>query len=265
MMNHNSINEKELTIRKKRELLKEKRTRKNRMTAFLVVSLIGLLVYLISTKPLEINGQSNQVKEPAHVSHSELKKEKNTDSMKKKEKVVRPVVKKVVKKELDKKVKKQQFVKKDVSSEKPKSIYNKNIDMPKSHQEFLYMLCEKRGLNYKKTLAVIQHESGFNPNATNATHDFGYFQVNQVNHATLAQKLHTENNPFNPYINMKWGTYLLSELYKDYESQGYKGQGLDDAVWSSYNKGKAGFYKYGHAEGYIYKMKISIQKINSAF
>lgn len=145
------------------------------------------------------------------------------------------------------------------------SIYNPDIPMPKEHQEYLYELCQERGLDYVKTLAVIQHESAFNPNATNATNDFGYFQVNQVNHSTLAEKLDTVNDPFNPYINMDWGTYMLSDLYTFWSERGYHGQGLDDAVWSSYNKGRNGFILNGHAVSYINKMKASIENINEKF
>lgn len=145
------------------------------------------------------------------------------------------------------------------------SIYNPEIPMPKEHQEYLYELTQKYGLNYKKTLAVIQHESVFDPNATNVTNDFGYFQINQINHKTLSETLQTENNPFDPYVNMQWGTYMLSDLYTHWSEQGYKGQGLDDAVWSSYNRGRTGFLRNGHAVAYIDKMKASIETINTKF
>lgn len=144
-------------------------------------------------------------------------------------------------------------------------IYNELVPMPREHQEYLYELCELYGLDYIKTLAVIQHESLFDANATNATNDFGYFQINEVNHASLAEKLKTKNQPFDPYVNMQWGTYMLSDLYAYWEERGYHGQGLDDAVWSSYNKGVTGFLQYGHAVEYINRMKASIEKMESKF
>lgn len=155
-----------------------------------------------------------------------------------------------------------------VKQEEPKeepSIYNPDIPMPKEHQEYLYKLCEEKGLDYKQTLAVIQHESVFDPNATNVTNDFGYFQINQINHTTLASKLQTANDPFDPYVNMQWGTYMLADLYQYWADKGYKGQSLTDAVWSSYNRGKTGFLRNGHAVEYVSKMKASVEQINNLF
>lgn len=156
-------------------------------------------------------------------------------------------------------------VMKQQETKEESNIYNPNIPMPKEHQEYLYQLCEEKGLDYKKTLAVIQHESVFDPNATNVTNDFGYFQINQINHATLASKLQTVNDPFDPYVNMQWGTYMLADLYQYWSDKGYQGQGLSDAVWSSYNRGKTGFLRNGHAVEYVSKMKASVEQINNLF
>lgn len=141
-------------------------------------------------------------------------------------------------------------------------IYNHNIPMPKAHQEYLYQLCKERGLDYIKTLAIIKHESKFNPNIINQkTQDYGYFQINIMNHKDLSKKLHTEDNPLNPYVNINWGTHKLAELYQYWKSKGYKGDRLDEAVWSSYNKGIYGFQKHGHAVKYIQKIRESIKEI----
>lgn len=145
------------------------------------------------------------------------------------------------------------------------NVYNSAIPMPKAHQKYLHALTTKYDLDYKKTLALIQHESQFDANALNATKDYGYFQINLVNHKDLAKKLGTANQPFNPYVNMQWGVYMLSELYSDWAEEGYTGQALDEVVWSSYNKGKTGFLKYGHATVYINKMKVSMSEINKKF
>lgn len=149
--------------------------------------------------------------------------------------------------------------------QKTSSIYNPNIPMPKEHQEYLYKRCQELGLNYKKTLASIKHESDFNVNVVSETNDYGYFQINKVNHQDLSQKLDTANSPLNPYVNIDWGTYMLSDLYNYWKDQGYTGTGLDNAVWSSYNKGLNGFKKYGQATAYINKMQEAIQFVNQSF
>ncbi|WCK57095.1 transglycosylase SLT domain-containing protein (plasmid) [Aneurinibacillus sp. Ricciae_BoGa-3] len=145
------------------------------------------------------------------------------------------------------------------------STYNPHIPMPKAQQEYLYKLCKKRGLDYKKTLALIHHESRFNPNELNSTNDYGLFQINQKNHLHLAKVLHTDNSAFNPYININWGTYMLSNLYKTWGSKGLTGAKLDKAVWSSYNEGIEGYRHNGEATRYITQMGESISFINHCF
>lgn len=144
-------------------------------------------------------------------------------------------------------------------------VYNQNIPMPKAHQEYLYKLTNEYGLDFMKTLALIKHESGFEVNIVSDTNDYGYFQVNLINHEDLSRTLGTANAPLDPYINMRWGTYMLADLYMYWGERGYSGQGLDDAVWSSYNKGLGGFKKYGHATEYIHKMKGSIAFIHEQY
>ena len=139
--------------------------------------------------------------------------------------------------------------------------YNSDIPMPVEHQKYLYELTEEYELDYLKTLALIQHESVFNPNATNETNDYGYFQINQINHVQLSKDLDTPNAPLDPYVNIKWGTFMLSELYERWEDEGYSGEHLDYAVWSSYNRGNVGFMRNGYADAYIKKMKESIASI----
>lgn len=139
--------------------------------------------------------------------------------------------------------------------------YKEALSLPMEHQKFLYERCVELGLDFEKTLAVMEHESKFDPNAIGETHDYGYFQVNIINHEWLAEELNTENKPLDPYINIRWGTYMLADLYDHWKERGLSGQALDEAVWSSYNKGLTGFKKTGHATNYISKVKESLAMI----
>lgn len=132
------------------------------------------------------------------------------------------------------------------------SFYIKSLPMPYEHQKYLYEMTKKRGLDYKETLAFIGHESEFNPNAQGAN-NYGYFQISSVNHSSLASKLGTKVTPFDPYVNINWGTYMISELYKKY--------GNKDAVLSAYNKGEGGYAKTGKATAYIQKHNQVLNKI----
>ena len=141
--------------------------------------------------------------------------------------------------------------------------------MPINHQKYLYYLTTNRGLNYKKTLAILKHESQFNANEINGN-DYGYMQINKGNHKGLSKTLNTPNTPLNPYVNLFWGTYMLRNLYDTWEKEGISNESiegsaftkLDRYVLSSYNKGVAGFKKNGEATNYINNVETELYKIN---
>jgi hypothetical protein len=157
------------------------------------------------------------------------------------------------------------IVPKEVKVKKESSgfVYNKEIPLPKEHQKYLYRLSQERGLDYEKTLAVIKHESGYDPTEISGTNDYGYFQVNKINHEELSEKLDTPNKPLDPYININWGTYKLSELYSYWEEKGVMGNQLDEYVWSSYNKGIGGFRKHGKATKYVKKVREALTEVHA--
>ncbi|WPQ60008.1 transglycosylase SLT domain-containing protein [Paenibacillus polymyxa] len=143
-------------------------------------------------------------------------------------------------------------------------VYNADIPLSKEEQKYLYKLSQKRGLNYEKTLAVMQHESGYNAKEISETHDYGYFQINKVNHENLSKLLDTPNKPLDPYVNMEWGTYMLSNLYNYWESKGISGRELDEYVWSSYNKGIGGFRTHGKATKYIKLVRAAYSEVHQS-
>ena len=143
------------------------------------------------------------------------------------------------------------------------SFYVKSIPMPYDQQKYLYNLSKQRGLDYKEMLAFIKHESEFRATVVGGGNSFGYFQVNKVNHSRLSQTLKTKNDPFDPYVNINWGTYLVSELYQKYRGQGLSGTALKEAVLSAYNKGEGGYAKTGKAVAYIQKHNQSLNYIQN--
>lgn len=146
---------------------------------------------------------------------------------------------------------------------KREDLISKNIPMDIKYQVHLYNLTKDRNLDYVKTLAIIKHESSFNPNAIGGGNNYGYMQINRVNHANLSKILKTANAPLNPYINLNWGTYMLEKLYRKFEAQGLTGDKLDRAVWSAYNKGEGGYKRTGEATKYIQKTKADIKWIEN--
>ena len=80
-------------------------------------------------------------------------------------------------------------------------------------------------------LAVAQQESGFNPNAvsqpnSNGTQDYGVFQINSSNLASLG----LTSNPLDPEANINAGVNLLAQYLTQY------GGNVQTALWA-YNAG----------------------------
>lgn len=149
-------------------------------------------------------------------------------------------------------------------SSNSQQIYANSSNVPLSQdiQAYLNQKVQARGLDLAEVLAVMKVESSFNPNA-NSGSNFGYFQINAVNHQTLSQKLGTANDPLDPYINIDWGTYMLSDLYKKYSQKGFVGQELREVVLSAYNKGEGGYQRTGKAYSYINKVNSAQNEINN--
>lgn len=130
--------------------------------------------------------------------------------------------------------------------------YVEKIPMPLKEQKYLFEKVRDRGLDYEETLATIMQESDFSSSIVDSG-NYGYFQINKVNHASLAKTLGTDNDPLDPYVNINWGTYMLSNLYKKYAETGLEGRELKEAVLSAYNKGEGGYKRTGKATKYIKK------------
>lgn len=143
------------------------------------------------------------------------------------------------------------------------------ISMPKEHQRYLYDLCIERDLDYLKVMAVISLESNFKQDLISKTNDYGYMQINIVNHKRLSGILSRGNGPLDPYVNLNWGTYLLEELYNAWEKEnvdstvkdGEVFSKLDKYVMSSYNKGLTGFKRGGMATRYINLIEDRYRKL----
>lgn len=147
-------------------------------------------------------------------------------------------------------------------------VYNPKVKMPIEHQKYLFKMTRLRKLDYFKTLAVLKHESQYNMYAI-AVNDYGYMQVNSQNHLWLSKLLKTENAPLDPYININWGTYMLSDFYDHWRISGVKKlktkisvfNKLDRYAMSSYNKGISGFMKHGEAMSYLRKVENEYEHI----
>lgn len=226
-------------------------------SAFFKVSFSKMLVKLHSEWMYEFIAERYDLQKPVRatlIEESEFQKEQVMSSKDTKEQV------------LSTKHKKEQALSTHSARESENNVsegfeYNPEIPMPKEHQAYLYKLSKERGIDYEKALAIIKHESGFDPNEISETDDYGYFQVNKINHERLSEALNTPNDPLDPFVNINWGTYLLAELYEKWKEKGYRGNRLDEIVWSCYNRGERGYYENGVATNYVKKVRSALQEI----
>ena len=80
-------------------------------------------------------------------------------------------------------------------------------------------------------LALIQNESSFDPSVVSATHDYGYMQINEMNHQWLTDTLGVTDFT-DPYQNIRAGVFVLRKLYERYQDT--------NMVLMAYNMGEDG-------------------------
>jgi Transglycosylase SLT domain len=98
-------------------------------------------------------------------------------------------------------------------------------------QQMITQAAANAGISPALALAVAQTESGFNPNAvsptnSNGTTDYGVFQINSSNLASLG----LASNPLDPQANINAGVGLLAQLLNQYNGN------VQTALWA-YNAG----------------------------
>lgn len=90
-----------------------------------------------------------------------------------------------------------------------------DIPLSDSLQRYIYEICADEGVPVTLALAVIEHESGFNPEAVSSTDDYGLMQINAVNHKWLEEKYRTADF-LNPYQNVFCGITIIGGYIEKY-------------------------------------------------
>lgn len=97
-------------------------------------------------------------------------------------------------------------------------VFLYDIPLSDSLQRYIYEICADEGVPVTLALAMIEHESGFNPEVVSSTNDYGLMQINAVNHEWLEEKYRTADF-LNPYQNTFCGITIIGgyiEKYGDY-------------------------------------------------
>ena len=82
-------------------------------------------------------------------------------------------------------------------------------------QQMILEKCEKYGIDFAFTMALIFRESSFKPNADSGS-SVGLMQINRINHEWLSKELGITDF-FDPEQNVEAGLFMLRDLFDKYE------------------------------------------------
>ena len=92
------------------------------------------------------------------------------------------------------------------------------FDVPLSHslQSYIYEICADEKVPVTLVMAMIDHESKFNPEVIGRTEDYGLMQINEINHDWLAEEYRCADM-LNPYQNVFCGVKIVGSYIEKYE------------------------------------------------
>lgn len=110
------------------------------------------------------------------------------------------------------------------------------LDVPLNEdlQEFIFYLSAGYNIDFTFTMALMQHESGFQADVISATDDYGLMQINSCNHDYLKETIGVSDF-LEPYSNIRSGMFILRKLFEKYETP--------EKVLMAYNMGEGGASK----------------------
>lgn len=95
-------------------------------------------------------------------------------------------------------------------------VFYYDIPLSDSLQRYIYEVCTDEGVPVTLALAMIEHESQFNPEVVSSTNDYGLMQINEVNHEWLEEDFHCADM-LNPYQNVFCGIKIIAKYIEKYE------------------------------------------------
>ena len=111
-------------------------------------------------------------------------------------------------------------------------VFLYDVPLSDSLQRYLYEICADEGVPLELVLAMIEYESGFDPEAVSQTDDYGLMQINAVNHEWLNEEYRCADM-MNPYQNVFCGVSIIGSYIERYDGD------LTKALMA-YNMGDSG-------------------------
>lgn len=93
------------------------------------------------------------------------------------------------------------------------------FDVPLSHslQRYIYEVCADENVPVTLVMAMIEHESNFNPETISSTDDYGLMQINTINNSELEEKYRAVDM-LNPYQNVFCGVKIIGSYLEKYDN-----------------------------------------------
>ena len=122
----------------------------------------------------------------------------------------------------------------DVRTKAEPVKYYWDVNLSHKLQDYVRKLCEQYDVPMALVLAIIKHESNFNPNEVSPTNDYGLMQINSGSFSRLEKELgRTDIDWLDPYDNLLCGVHSLARHIRNADGNLIKGV-------MAYNKGDAG-------------------------
>lgn len=129
-----------------------------------------------------------------------------------------------------------------------------DVPLDSDVQEFIYYLSKGYNMDFTFVMAIIQQESGYQPDAVSNTDDYGLMQINEVNHGYITDEIGVTNY-LDPYENVRAGMFILRKLFEKYETP--------EKVLMAYNLGESGAKALWDKGVFETNYSKSVQRIQS--
>lgn len=122
-----------------------------------------------------------------------------------------------------------------------------NCSLDEHVQEFTYCLCKGYNLDFALIMAMMNHESSFNPSVISVTNDYGLMQINECNHSWLTETLGVDDF-LDPYQNIRAGCFVIRKLFEKYDDTAMVLMAYNMGENGASNLWKKGIYSTGYSD-----------------
>lgn len=136
-------------------------------------------------------------------------------------------------------------------------------DVPLSHsmQRYLTEICADENVPVSLVMAMIEHESHFNPEIVSDTNDYGLMQINECNHFLLEEQYRCADM-LDSYQNVYCGIKIIAAYLEKYEDYGKALMAYNMGEYGAEKAWKNGISSTSYSETILSLMEKYEQEVN---